>query len=86
MGSKTETTKQTIEERIEEERRQKRADLRELGVDVYPTRFDRTHTVSNAFAQFQSLSADELTALVAPGDVSLSTNPRLVVGEHENRK
>ncbi len=49
-----------IDDRIEQERRTKRADLRELGVDVYPTGFDRTHTVSDAFDTFQSRSAEEL--------------------------
>ncbi len=49
-----------IDERIEQERRTKRADLRELGIDVYPTGFDRTHTVSDAFDTFQSRSAEEL--------------------------
>jgi lysyl-tRNA synthetase class 2 len=51
-----------IDERIEEERRAKRSDLRELGVDVYPTSFDRTHTVSDAFATFQDKTAEELEA------------------------
>ena len=49
-----------IDERIEQERRTKRADLRELGLDVYPSGFDRTHTVSDAFDTFQSRSAEEL--------------------------
>ncbi len=49
-----------IDERIEQQRRTKRADLRELGVEVYPTSFDRTHTVSEAFDTFQSRSAEEL--------------------------
>ncbi len=49
-----------IDERIEQERRTKRADLGELGIDVYPTGFDRTHTVSEAFDTFQSLSGEEL--------------------------
>ena len=49
-----------IDERIEQERRTKRADLGELGIEVYPTGFDRTHTVSEAFGTFQSLSGEEL--------------------------
>ena len=49
-----------IDERIEQERRTKRADLGELGIEVYPTGFDRTHTVSEAFGTFCSLSAEEL--------------------------
>ena len=49
-----------IDERIEQERRTKRADLRELGVDVYPSGFDRTHTVSEAFDTWQSRSGEEL--------------------------
>ncbi len=51
-----------IDERIEEERRTKRSDLRELGVDVYPTSFHRTHTVSEAFETFQDKTAEELEA------------------------
>ena len=42
-----------IDERIEQERRTKRADLEELGVDVYPRRFDRTHTAAEALAAFR---------------------------------
>ena len=60
MTAKSDTKKVGIEERIEQERRQKRADLEELGVNVYPTRFDRSHTVSEAFDAFQSRSAEEL--------------------------
>jgi lysyl-tRNA synthetase class 2 len=50
----------SIEERIENERRAKRANLEEMGVEVYPTQFERTHTVSHAFETFKSRSADEL--------------------------
>ena len=45
---------------MEEERRRKRAAIEALGVDVYPTRFERTHTVSEAFDRFQQRSAEEL--------------------------
>ncbi len=45
---------------MEEERRRKRDAIAALGVDVYPTRFDRTHTVSDAFHQFEARSAEEL--------------------------
>jgi lysyl-tRNA synthetase class 2 len=45
---------------MEEERRRKRDAIAALGVDVYPTRFDRTHTVSEAFALFQERSVQEL--------------------------
>jgi lysyl-tRNA synthetase class 2 len=34
--------------------------LGELGIEVYPTGFDRTHTVSEAYDAFQSLGAEEL--------------------------
>ena len=51
-----------IDERIEAERRQKRADIEELGVDVFPTSFDRTHTVSEAFDTFNDKSKEELEA------------------------
>ena len=50
----------SVEERIEEERRAKRAALAELGIDVYPRRFERTHTVSEAYDTFQDRSAEEL--------------------------
>ncbi|MGH9336756.1 MAG: amino acid--tRNA ligase-related protein, partial [Vicinamibacteria bacterium] len=50
----------SIEERIEGERRVKRQKIADLGVDVYPTRFDRTHTVSEAYSQFQDRSAEDL--------------------------
>ena len=49
-----------IEDRIEEERRKKRQELGELGVNVYPTRFDRTHTVSEAFTTFDTKNEEEL--------------------------
>lgn len=51
-----------IDERIEQERRSKRADLAELGIDLYPTSFERTHTVSEAFEAFEDKSAEELEA------------------------
>jgi lysyl-tRNA synthetase class 2 len=50
----------SIEERMEEERRRKRDAIAALGVDVYPTRFERTHTVSEAFTLFDSRTAEEL--------------------------
>jgi lysyl-tRNA synthetase class 2 len=50
----------SVEEKMEEERRRKRDAIEALGVDVYPTRFDRTHTVSEAFARFQDRAAEEL--------------------------
>ena len=49
-----------IEERIEDERRKKREELKELGVNIYPTRFDRTHTISDAFATFDTKISEEL--------------------------
>jgi len=48
------------EERIEEERRKKRAELEELGVNVYPTRFARTHTISAAVSTFEGQTGEEL--------------------------
>jgi lysyl-tRNA synthetase, class II len=50
----------TIEDRIEEERRAKREALATAGVDVYPTRFDRTHSPSEAYDRFQEKTAEEL--------------------------
>jgi lysyl-tRNA synthetase class 2 len=50
----------SVEEKMEEERRRKRAAIEALGVDVYPTRFDRSHTVSEAFEKFQALEAEDL--------------------------
>jgi lysyl-tRNA synthetase class 2 len=49
-----------IEERIENERRQKREAIEALGVDTYPTRFERTHTVSEAYDSFEGRTAAEL--------------------------
>ncbi len=40
------------------DRREKLEALRELGVDVYPTRFDRTHTISQALAEFSPRSGE----------------------------
>ncbi len=45
---------------MEEERRRKRDAIAALGVEVYPTRFERTHTVSEAFARFDERTAEEL--------------------------
>jgi lysyl-tRNA synthetase class 2 len=50
----------TVEDRMEEERRRKRAAIQALGVEVYPTRFHRSHAPSEAFAQFQERTAKEL--------------------------
>jgi lysyl-tRNA synthetase class 2 len=50
------------EDRMEEERRAKRDAIAALGVDVYPTRFDRSHTVSEAYSKYQERSASELEA------------------------
>ncbi len=50
----------SIEDRIEKERRAKREALANAGVDVYPTRFDRSHTPSEAFDQFQERTAEAL--------------------------
>jgi lysyl-tRNA synthetase, class II len=49
-------------ERIEEERRAKREALASSGVDVYPTKFERTHSPSEAFERFQEKTAGELDA------------------------
>jgi lysyl-tRNA synthetase class 2 len=45
---------------MEEERRRKRDAIEALGVDVYPTRFERTHAVSEAFHLFEARTAEEL--------------------------
>ena len=42
------------------DRREKLEALRELGIDVYPTRFDRTHTIGQALAEFSPRSGEEL--------------------------
>jgi lysyl-tRNA synthetase class 2 len=52
----------SVEERIEEERRQKRAALEELGIETYPTKFERSHTVSEAAELFADRTAEELEA------------------------
>ncbi len=45
---------------IPPDRRDKLEALRKLGVDVYPTRYDRTHSVTQAVDEFSPRSADEL--------------------------
>jgi lysyl-tRNA synthetase class 2 len=50
----------SIEERIEDERRAKRDAIAKLGVDVQPTRFERSHTVSEAFEAFRDRTTEEL--------------------------
>jgi lysyl-tRNA synthetase class 2 len=47
---------------MEEERRAKRDAIAALGVDVYPTRFERTHAVSEAYSRYQERSASALEA------------------------
>ena len=72
----------SVDERIEEERREKRTALAELGVDTYPTKFERTHTVSDAFAAFSDKTAEELEA--APSRVR--TAGRIVACDPELRQ
>jgi len=49
---------------IPPERREKLQALRALGIDVYPTRFDRTHSISQALAVFSPRTAEELADAV----------------------
>ncbi len=51
-----------IEERIEEERRKKREDIRALGVDTYPAKFERSDTVSRAYERSRDRTKEELLA------------------------
>ncbi|MFQ5790046.1 MAG: lysine--tRNA ligase [Acidobacteriota bacterium] len=48
------------EARVGEPRRNKLEVLRQHGVDVYPTRFDRSHSISEALAEFGPRSTDQL--------------------------
>jgi len=45
---------------IPPERREKLEALRKLGIDVYPSRFDRTHTITQTLAEFSSRSGEQL--------------------------
>ncbi len=45
---------------IPQQRRDKLEALRKLGVDLYPTRYDRTHSVTQVVDQFSPRSAEEL--------------------------
>jgi lysyl-tRNA synthetase class 2 len=45
---------------IPPERREKLEALRKLGIDVYPSRFDRTHTITEALAEFSSRGGEQL--------------------------
>jgi lysyl-tRNA synthetase class 2 len=50
---------------LDEQIQQRQANLqalRDLGVDVYPRRFDRTHTISQAVAQYSDRSGEALDA------------------------
>ena len=46
------------------------AELRTLGVDVYPRRFDRTHTISQLVASYAERTHDELEAEKIPATTS----------------
>jgi lysyl-tRNA synthetase class 2 len=48
-----------------ETRRAKAAELREQGINPYPYRFDRSHTVAQALEAFDTLSADETEITLA---------------------
>lgn len=45
---------------IPQQRRDKLEALRKLGVDLYPTRYDRTHSVTHVVDEFSPRSAEEL--------------------------
>jgi lysyl-tRNA synthetase class 2 len=45
---------------IEDQRRKKLEALRQLGIDVYPSRFARTHSIAQAVAEFGGKSGEEL--------------------------
>ena len=49
----------SLEEQIQQ-RRSNLAELARLGVEVYPRKFDRTHTVSDLVEQYGVRSHDEL--------------------------
>ena len=52
----------STEARIESERRRKLDEIRELGVNVYPTRFERTHHIDDVLEKFESKDAASLEA------------------------
>ncbi len=49
-------------DKMESERRKKLEALRELGVEVYPTRYDRSHTLAEVVSGYESKSGEELEA------------------------
>ena len=63
-----------IDERIEQERRAKRDELSDIGVNVYPTRFIRTHGISDILENFQHRTHDELEA----SSVQVKTAGRII--------
>jgi lysyl-tRNA synthetase class 2 len=56
---------QQMLQRLMENRREKLAGLHEAGIDVYPYRYDRTHTSAELRAQEEELTAAETTVRVA---------------------
>jgi lysyl-tRNA synthetase class 2 len=48
---------------LSEERRRKRDELAAQGIDPYPSRFDRTHTVADLRGRYADLAADTRTGL-----------------------
>ncbi len=59
----------TLEEQLAQ-RRSNLDELRKLGVDVYPRRFDRTHTISQLVAAYGERTHDELEAAQVPATTS----------------
>lgn len=51
--------------RLIDTRRQKVADLRDSGINPYPYRFERTHTVAEALADFENISENETEIRIA---------------------
>jgi lysyl-tRNA synthetase class 2 len=56
------------QERISQQRQEKLERIRKLGIDPYPNRYHRSHTVSEAVALLEQLEAGQ----AEPGDVSVA--------------
>ena len=66
MSTKSEQPKLFGEKRVISERQKKIGQLRKMGIDPYPSSFNRTHTIKEAVAEFEGLKSrsDKLNDLL----------------------
>ena len=57
MSTKSEPPKLFGEKRVISERKKKIGQLRKMGVDPYPSTFNRTHTIKEAVTEFERLKS-----------------------------